>query len=46
MKLIGSEHARKALKKAEKPCTSDFAEAGPFNEMVVMGVLKESDCNR
>jgi len=22
-----------------KPCTSDFAEAGPFNEMVVMGVL-------
>jgi hypothetical protein len=21
------------------PCTSDFAEAGPFNEMVVMGVL-------
>tara|TARA_R110000851_G_scaffold30324_5_gene82819 strand:- start:144 stop:1658 length:1515 start_codon:yes stop_codon:yes gene_type:complete len=22
-----------------KPCTSDFSEAGPFNEMVVMGVL-------
>ena len=22
-----------------KPCTSDFAQAGPFNEMVVMGVL-------
>ncbi|MCP4976888.1 MAG: Gfo/Idh/MocA family oxidoreductase [Maribacter sp.] len=22
-----------------KPCTSDFDEAGPFNEMVVMGVL-------
>jgi len=24
---------------SRKPCTSDFAEAGPFNEMVVMGVL-------
>ena len=22
-----------------KPCTSDFSESGPFNEMVVMGVL-------
>ncbi len=31
--------ACKESAESRKPCTSDFAEAGPFNEMVVMGVL-------
>ena len=31
--------ASKESAENRKPCTSDFAEAGPFNEMVVMGVL-------
>jgi len=31
--------ACKESPESRKPCTSDFAEAGPFNEMVVMGVL-------
>ncbi|MDZ7607112.1 MAG: Gfo/Idh/MocA family oxidoreductase [Cyclobacteriaceae bacterium] len=31
--------ASKESPESRKPCTSDFAEAGPFNEMVVMGVL-------
>ncbi len=31
--------ACKESPESRMPCTSDFAEAGPFNEMVVMGVL-------
>ena len=31
--------ACKESPESRKPCASDFAEAGPFNEMVVMGVL-------
>jgi len=31
--------ACKESPESRTPCTSDFAEAGPFNEMVVMGVL-------
>lgn len=31
--------ACKESPESRKPCTSDFSEAGPFNEMVVMGVL-------
>ena len=38
MKWIGYVHARKAPESRVKT-KSDFSEAGPFNEMVVMGVL-------
>ena len=31
--------ACKESPESRKPTTSDFAEAGPFNEMVVMGVM-------
>ena len=38
MKWTGYVHAKK-VRKAEFMTKSDFSEAGPFNEMVVMGVL-------